>query len=185
MSALSSAITLTSNTGLWDFGHVLFRSTSETFPAGFVVGDAFDDAVIAPHAPFTDPPASLHLDLRTLTSLTPLHGRVSAVHASRFFHLFTEEQQIDLARRLAGLLDPRPGSIIFGAHSGLAKKGIFIGDFCPPTFCHSPESWCALWGEEVFPKGTVRVEARFDAWPEINHVYGDECRNMVWSVTKL
>ncbi|KAK0459014.1 uncharacterized protein EV420DRAFT_1541857 [Desarmillaria tabescens] len=50
-------------------------------------------------------------------------------------------------------------------------------------FCHSPESWKALWDGGVFPEGTVKVDAFLK---EI--VVDDSSTNfylLVWSVTVL
>lgn len=108
-------------------------------------------------------------DLATLTSLNPLHGRVSAIHASSFFHLFDEEKQAHLAYALGWLLSPLPGSMIIGSHSGAPEKGLRTdkvegddGVECGSLtmFCHSPESWTELWDGQVFKKGTVKVEAK-------------------------
>lgn len=62
---------------------------------------------------------------------------------------------------------PAPGSTIFGSHAGLPVAGSRPRDAYRKrkegeegTWCHSPESWRALW-EEVFggEKGKVKVEA--------------------------
>ena len=92
-------------------GHKLFRTTPETYPAKFLVGDAFDDAHLCPTAPVPSGGSPL---VASVTTLTELRGHISAVHASSFFHLFDEEKQFDLAKRIGSLLDLRPGSIIFG-----------------------------------------------------------------------
>ncbi|KAF8732670.1 hypothetical protein AX14_004106 [Amanita brunnescens Koide BX004] len=68
----------------WNFGHDLFLDTPETFPAGFVAGDIFDPSMIVPRSPFYMPDLPLltaHAppELRSLTSLTPLQGRASAI----------------------------------------------------------------------------------------------------------
>ncbi|KAJ7801675.1 hypothetical protein B0H13DRAFT_2389943 [Mycena leptocephala] len=86
----------------WDLGHELFRSTTILFPATLVAGDAFDPTFLS-LPPLTEEPqpATSHLDLRTLI----------------------EEQQLELARKLAGLLSARPGSIIFGSHGTQLTKG--------------------------------------------------------------
>ncbi|EIW83297.1 hypothetical protein CONPUDRAFT_152322 [Coniophora puteana RWD-64-598 SS2] len=149
----------------WKLGYELFRDTKDTFPAPFVAADAFDDEKLQPVEPYYSPvsvaipPPDLSSD--SLTSLNPLRGHVSALHASAFFHLFDEEQQLDLARRLAGLLSPEPGSIIFGAHGGRETKGQreFETRGGRRMFCHNPESWKELWDGTVFKKGTVEVEA--------------------------
>lgn len=110
-----------------------------------------------------------------------------------FFHLFDELKQRALAHRLAGLLSPLPGSMIFGRHVAGTSKGT---KEATPTeanqpavrvFCHSPESWAALWDGDVFEKDTVRVETKVlcevpsyaSALPE-RKVYWT-----TWSVTRL
>ncbi|KAH9957867.1 hypothetical protein BJV74DRAFT_415164 [Russula compacta] len=132
-----------------DFGHKLFKTTQETYPLTFIPGDAFDPKHLQVVAPFTaaNAPTGPTPELRGLTSLNPLHGRVAAIHATSFFHLFGEEKQLHLARALAGLLSPEPGSIIFGSHLGLAEKG--FAPLAPgrnhSLFCHSPVTWAGLW----------------------------------------
>ncbi|GLB41661.1 hypothetical protein LshimejAT787_1002610 [Lyophyllum shimeji] len=147
----------------WNYGHELFRSTPTTFPATFIGGDAFDSAFLAPRKPFYSPeePAPLTQPLRSLTSLTPLRGHMSTIHASSFFHLFDEPQQLELARRLATLLSASPGSMIFGVHGGRPEKGLrteALNSAGKYMFCHSPETWRDLWDGVVFKKGTVKVE---------------------------
>ena len=87
--------------------------------------------------------------LRThyLTSPNQLHGRVPTIHASSFFHMFSEEKQLYMAHALAGLLSPKPGSVIFDMQVCLPEKG-----FDPSvvhrdhrTWSHSPKSWTELW----------------------------------------
>ncbi|KAG2142472.1 hypothetical protein DEU56DRAFT_264985 [Suillus clintonianus] len=174
---------------LWNLGHDLFKSSPETFPAHFVGGDAFDPEILA-----VAPPASMQTaraptpDLSNLTSLNPLHGCVSAIHATAFFHLFKEDQQLHMARALAGLLSAEPGSVILGAHTGAQEKGVVNQVYRGveiDMFAHSAKSWTAMWDGEVFEKGTVKVEAQFR---EVHGVTmgGDERYPMLfWSVTRL
>ncbi|KAI0066720.1 hypothetical protein BV25DRAFT_1912758 [Artomyces pyxidatus] len=145
--------------GFWDAGHKVFRTTPETFPVPFIAGDAFDPAHLAIVPPFTAPPTAPRPDLATLTSLNPLHGYVSAIHATAFFHLFQEEQQLQLARALAGLLSPEPGSIMFGTHAGLPEAGFRVSSSGIRGFSHSPESWKELW-ERVFGEVGARVDVQ-------------------------
>ncbi|TDL28238.1 hypothetical protein BD410DRAFT_782209 [Rickenella mellea] len=152
---IENIITSDINPEFWDLGHKLFKSTPESFPVPFLAGDIFDPAHLAPSPPSTKPPLGPAPDLKTLTSLTHLHGRISAIHASAFFHLFDEAHQLQVARQLAALLSPEPGSLIFGQHVGALQMG-----FRRKMFCHSPESWKALWDGEVFEKGSVHVDAR-------------------------
>ncbi|OBZ78828.1 hypothetical protein A0H81_00367 [Grifola frondosa] len=146
----------------WELGHKLFRSTPETFPVPFVAGDAFNPAHLQVVDPFYSPPDTPIPTLSELTSLNPLHGHVSAIHASSFFHLFEEAQQLYLAKALAGLLSPERGSIILGSHGGLPQKGLRprANSHGGLMFCHSPESWAELWDGQIFEKGTVRVDAK-------------------------
>jgi hypothetical protein len=93
-----------------------------------------------------------------VNTLTELRGRVSVIYASSFFHLFNEEKQFELGERLASLLDPSPGSIIFGSQGGIPVKGQ-PNDIFPELFCHSPESWIKMWEEGIFKKGQVKATA--------------------------
>ncbi|KAF8075126.1 hypothetical protein FPV67DRAFT_616175, partial [Lyophyllum atratum] len=178
--------------GFWGYGHELFRSTPDSFPASFVAGDVFDPDFVASHEPFCDPEELQPLahDLRSLTSLTPLQGQVSAIHASLFFQIFDEAQQLEVARRLATLLSPAPGSMIFGLHNsrpttGLRTEGVSIPGWY--MFCHSPETWRALWDGGVFKKGTVNVDCalRKIGRKDLLANPGAEFYEMWWSVTRL
>lgn len=93
-----------------------------------------------------------------------LQGHISAIYASSFFHLFNEERQLELAKRL---LTHTKGSIIFGSHVALLEKG-YAGaeDDEWKMFCHSPESWKELWDGQVFVKGTVKVTAELQTIPQ-------------------
>jgi len=123
--------------------------------------------------------------------LTPLSGHLSAIHASSFFHLFDEPQQFELARALAGLLSPEPGSLIFGEHGAKPVKGYRTD--APPRqdgtyqFCHSPESWTELWDGVVFNKGTVKVETTLVEIDrkDLTNKEGVSFYVMAWSVTRL
>jgi len=171
----------------WNVGHELFRSTPETFPVVFLPGDALDPQFLEPSPPSTtlseisgSPPT-----LTSLTCLTPLRGRVSVIHISSVFHLFSEDQQLQLARSLAGLLAPLPGSLILGSHIGHHEKGFGLrsrsasdGRF---MFCHSPESWRELW-EGVFPEGTIKVQVEF---AERTSDDGKERSWLTWCVTRI
>ena len=182
-----------------NLGHKLFKTTQETYPIAFVPGDVFDPnhlEIAPPMASSTqtsteDPPSGPAPDLRSLTSLNPLHGRVFAIHASSFFHLFDEEKQLNLARALAGLLSPEPGSMIFGVHIGSPEKGFqpSISGRDHHLWCHSPESWTELWDGLVFEKGVVKVQSKLVHWQRRN-VEPDAPQNatvniLVWSVTRL
>ncbi|KAJ6579940.1 hypothetical protein DFH09DRAFT_1029875 [Mycena vulgaris] len=148
----------------WGLGHELFRSTPESFPVVFVAGDAFDPDFLAPptQEPQSEPvSATSGLDLRAVKSLNALRGRLSAIHSASLFHLFSEAQQLELARRLAGLLSPRAGSMIFGCHGAHPTKGYTLSAAGKHMFCHSPESWAVMWVGDggVFEVGSVEVKS--------------------------
>ena len=154
----------------------------------FVSGNVFDPEHLSIVPPFTanSPPATVP-DLRTLTSLNPLHGHVSAIHASSLFHLFPESAQVRLARALAGLLSPQPGSMIFGKQVGLPESGYLEDPLIRRRlFCHSSRSWSELWDGEVFPKGTVKVLSFMTEFPKAEiYPEADSLRLLIWSVTRL
>ncbi|KAF8207831.1 hypothetical protein K438DRAFT_1962099 [Mycena galopus ATCC 62051] len=159
--------------GFWDLGHELFQSTPETFPVSFLAGDIFDRTFLVPAAAVSTSTSSIEPPtLSNLTSLTALNGKISILHASLFFHLFNEQKQTELAHLLAGLLCPLPGSMIFGSHVGREIKGLgnqALRGSGHQMFCHSPDSWIELW-ENIFPKGTVRVEAILKEHPQYHRL---------------
>lgn len=172
----------------WDAGHELFRTTPEAFPLKFVPGDVFDSAHVAPREPFYEPPSTPAPDLQSLTSLTLLQGHVSAIHASSFVHLFTQEQQTLVCKVLASLLSPDPGSTIFGSHVGLPKNGIRArpmtgGDM--DMFCHDPNSYKELW-HQIFGKGGINVEVQGEVIKrDVVEMEADSSFYlMTWSVTR-
>ncbi|KIK80486.1 hypothetical protein PAXRUDRAFT_833496 [Paxillus rubicundulus Ve08.2h10] len=167
-----------------DLAHKLFRTTPETFPGCFIPGDTFDPAMLSAVQPSEAVPDSPEPDLKTLTSLNALHGRISAIHASNLFHLFSESKQLHLARALAGLLSPVPGSILCGGQCGLPEKGPTVESPFGTSMempCHSPQTWSEMWDGAVFPKGSVEVDAH------LVEVDIDEYKfwYMRWSVKRL
>lgn len=173
-------------------GHRLFRSTKETFQATFVVGNALDSAHLAAAPVLTSPPEGPPPTLASLTSLNPLRGHVAAIYVGAFFHLFTEEQQAQIVRALAGLLSPVPGSMIVGMHSGAesqkgtqtAVRGIGEGGLIT-QFKHSPETWTELWDGDAFEKGAVKVETAVRKRVTTVGTTTVEHVGLVWSVTRL
>ncbi|KAJ6571154.1 hypothetical protein B0H19DRAFT_1208851 [Mycena capillaripes] len=168
----------------WQIGHELFRSTPETFPAVFVAGDALDPKFLEPFPPLTSPSEVTERapKLSSLTCLTPLRGHVSVIHISFVFHLFLEEQQLQLARSLAGLLSPLRGSVILGCQVAQRWKGSGerISSFGHQMFCHSPESWQEMW-EDVLPNGSVKIDAELS---RRDHD-GPDGGILTWSVTRI
>ncbi|PBK67609.1 hypothetical protein ARMSODRAFT_1020608 [Armillaria solidipes] len=143
----------------WELGHKLFKTTAETFPARFIPQDIFQLKGLTKEGV----PSSIP-KLSQVQSLADLQGNISAIHTSSFFHLFDEEGQFEIAKIMATLLSSESGSMIFGSHVGRPEKG-FRSEVASKSvqrrnmFCHSPESWRSLWDGEIFPKGSIRVDA--------------------------
>lgn len=191
------------NTEFWEFGHVLCRSTPESFPVTFLAGDALDPEFLSPilYEVETRPP----LDLARNRTLNALKGKCSVISARSFFHVFDEVQQYQLAHALGSLLSPEKGSVIFGSHAGNTEKGLVAHKKIAgkeSTFFHSPSSWeelwcetsladprggMARWGEDtlerpVFLFGEVRVETSLKFASSGSGMQG---YYMDWSVTRL
>lgn len=184
--------------GLWDLGHRLFRSTPETYPMHFIEGDIFDPKFLDLASPV---PTGTSVDTATLPSLpslssfNPLRGRVSAIYAGAFFHLFNFDQQYHIAKLLAGLLSPEPGSIIFGLHGGAHEKSVWketVGKYT--QCCHSPSTWTEMW-HEIFSEGKggdggVEVQVRLKQEVGDLEYFGTFIGNknpwylLEWSVTR-
>ncbi|KAG2140080.1 hypothetical protein DEU56DRAFT_292200 [Suillus clintonianus] len=167
-----------------ELGRKLFKASSE--PGCFIPGDVFDPAFLSISRPASSVPEGAMPDIQTLQSLNDLRGRVGVIHASKLFHLFDEEKQLQLARALGGLLSCEPGSIICGTHAialtsekGIVRHTVLGVDIT--YFCHSPESWDCLWDGVVFEKGQVKVETRTSTID----MGGIPFRLLHWSVTRL
>ncbi|KAF8830490.1 hypothetical protein HHX47_DHR2000965 [Lentinula edodes] len=154
----------------------------DSFPAGFIGGDIFDDTILAP-IDDSDTIPNLNLetvDLHHLTFLTPLRRRVSAIYACNVFHLFTVEKQSELAKRLAYLLMRKPGSVIFGSH-GVVPAQRAAKDVGPNSF-HSAKSFAEMWSE-VFEAGSVEISWKIKVRPQKRLSVLGEWDIIWWSVT--
>lgn len=180
----------------WNLGHRLFNDTLETFPVPFIEGDILNTAFLDVSPPvYTETVPGPPPDLAKLTTLTPLTGRLSAIHISMVFHLFAEDKQLYLARALACLLARAPGGMIFGWHivwhSGELETGIMKEAKLPngkpvPSFSHSVESWKHLWDGQVFEKGSVAVRAELLPLElPVPAPTGAQVWQLVWSVTRV
>ncbi|EJT98647.1 hypothetical protein DACRYDRAFT_110552 [Dacryopinax primogenitus] len=142
-----------------ELGHRLFRDDERTLPIKFLAGDVLDPSFLSLPPPTPPPPPPVPVGVQALTSLTQLHKRVSAIHASLFFHLFSHFQQAHLAHLLGSLLLPKPGSVIFGHQIASAIEGTGKER---GRWAHSPKSWRRLWEEtflELGWEGDVSVSA--------------------------
>lgn len=172
------------NNEFLELGHELFKTTPTSYPGCTLPGDVFDPEFLSIAAQPNDVSSAPAIDLSSLKSLNPLHGRISAINATRLFHLFTEDKQLHLARALAGLLSAQPGSVICGYQVGALEKGMLsanISGSVHELFAHSPKTWSSLWDGVVFEKGSVKVETELvDA-----AIHDVQFLMMGWSVVRL
>ncbi|KAI0720552.1 hypothetical protein C8T65DRAFT_633472 [Cerioporus squamosus] len=179
---------------LWDLGHELFRSTPETFPVPFLEGDILNPSFLslAPPLPTSTTNAAPAPKLSSVTTLSELHGHLSAIFTGAFFHLFNFDQQLHVARLLAGLLSPLPGSMLLGVQGGRAEKGLWCPAEGTRMNCHSPDSWREMW-EGIFAEvgAKVEVQARLQKAPGGDSMFGtypgntDPYHVLQWSVVRL
>ncbi|KAI0720526.1 hypothetical protein C8T65DRAFT_735856 [Cerioporus squamosus] len=147
----------------WELGHELFRSTPSTFPARFLAGDILDTTFVSYSSPLR-------------TALESPSGTVALLLSS--VHLFTFDQQTHIARLLAGLISPLPGSMLFGVQGGCAVKSLWIWR----------DMWEGIFGE-VGVKAEVRARLRkeiggddfFRTWPGNTNPY----HVLEWSVMRV
>ena len=78
-----------------------------------------------------------------------LEGGIDIVYAASFFHLFEWEDQVRAAVKVAGILRPAKGSLVFGHQMGYIKAGSRKMAAAPNGSCylHDVESWKRLWEE--------------------------------------
>ncbi|KIK62618.1 hypothetical protein GYMLUDRAFT_72806 [Collybiopsis luxurians FD-317 M1] len=156
--------------GLWDLGHELFRSTPETFSTHFIEGSPVLLECVPPFTKSSQLSAAPPT-LSKVKTLNELHEHVSVLYVGAFFHLFNEQQQEGIARALAGLLSPEPGSVIIGAQGGSSKK---VGRSCGKVYLGNIEVKAQLRHE-------LGGDDYFGMWPGNQ----DPMRILEWSVTRL
>lgn len=128
----------------YDIGYDLFND-HETLKAEFIVADIFDD----------------NSDL-----VKNLTKKIDIVNAASFFHLFNWDQQVLVAKRVVGLLNDKPGSLLIGRQVGRV-------DPPPPDdkeaagkhYRHDVATWKKLWEQVGAETGTEwEVEAWMEKW---------------------
>jgi hypothetical protein len=79
-----------------------------------------------------------------------------------FFHLFPEAEQEDLTQRIHALMSKKPGSMIFGVHSGTPDglEGSYPNPRGSMRYLHSPQSFKILW-ERTFGADKIDVDCSF------------------------
>ena len=168
----------------------------------FVQGDLRDPAFLGAAKSETTqstaaPPSKIALKDIRIESLNSLHGHVTIILADLFFHQLKEDEQAAVARSLASLLSPEPGSMIFGNHTALPQAGNWSPSPRPgeteskmKMYCHSPETWRKLW-EDIFAEDKVEVQVTLSGYGEGTDMRGtfpwntNPVYELEWSVTRL
>ena len=173
----------------------MFRSTPSTFPAHFIAGNILDPSFLSLSSPISTllgTQTSAAPVISSVTSLNELKGHISAIFAGAFFHLFTFDQQTHIARLLAGLLSPLPGSMLFGVQGGCTTKRVYTPGSGSQMHSHSPESWRKMW-EDIFGEVGAKVEVKARLRKEVggDDFFGtfpgntDPYHVLEWSVMRL
>ncbi|KAJ5935203.1 hypothetical protein N7466_004750 [Penicillium verhagenii] len=123
----------------FSIGYDLFADR-ETLKSTFIDSDIFDD----------------NSDLvKTLTD------NMDIINAASFFHLFTWDQQITVAKRLVSLLRAQPGSLLVGRQVG--RFDAVDPSEAKGPFRHNMETWKRLWEQVQADTGTKWV---VEGWEE-------------------
>lgn len=118
-----------------EIGYELFND-KQTLKSKFIAADIFD----------------------TESPLAELNGKVDILEASSFFHLFSWDEQKQIAHRVVQLMQPLEDSLVIGRQVGCLKPGEYPRRIAPGTrFRHDIESWKKLW-DEVGDEADVKFE---------------------------
>lgn len=147
-------------------------------------------------------PADL-FDTSEKNPLRKLYNKVDILHATAVFHLFSGEEQADVARQCLRLVKPNPGSrsLILGGQAGNVKAQESVRQDGAKKFRHNGDSWRELWeqirAEPEFRDKVknVEVETQMEEWTRWKMTQGentnhrkqigsmeDGFRWMVWQV---
>lgn len=123
-------------------GYDLFLD-KDTLKTTFIAGDVFDAE----------------------SDLKQLDGQIDVVHAASFFHLFDWDEQIQVAKRVVTLMQPKSGSLVVGRQVGNEVSGHHAGRFDSKKrrYRHNGESFKKMWDEVGEATGTRwGVDARLE-----------------------
>ncbi|KAJ6015558.1 hypothetical protein N7540_010149 [Penicillium herquei] len=132
----------------FDIGYDLFADRS-TLKSQFIVSDIFDD----------------NSDL-----VKQLSNDLDIINAASFFHLFSWDQQITVAKRVVSLLRAQPGSLLIGRHVGRIDPAD-PEDKTVEHYRHNIETWKKLWKQVSAETGTEwEVEAWMEEWAGVDQI---------------
>lgn len=94
-------------------GHDLYRD-HDTTPIRFIAADIFT----APTSFERPAPSASETALNQVIGLGDLQGTLTHVSTMLVFHLFDEQSQYELAKRIVAMLKREPGAVVFGRQGG-------------------------------------------------------------------
>ena len=110
----------------FDLGFDLFLDKEKLAGATFVSGNLLHDGALFPQ----------------------LEGAIDIIHASSLLHLFTWEEQINVATRLVGFTKAKAGSMIIGRQVGAENAGEYRGlNEESTSYRHNVESFEKFWAD--------------------------------------
>jgi len=95
------------------------------------------------------------------SDLKLLDGQINIIHTGSFFHLFTWNEQVQIAKRVIRLLKPQPNSMVIGRQIGNLAPGEYLRRNGKGTrYRHNEDTWKRMWEEVGNATGTKwKVEA--------------------------
>ena len=105
-------------------------------------------------------------------ALDRLDGKIDAVYAASFLHLFGWDDQVKICKRMIKTLRPRKGSLVFGRQTGNLKgqevrNTPTVGKDSPMIWRHDVESFAKLWEVAGRETGT-----KWKTWGELDEAEG-------------
>ncbi|KAI1341122.1 hypothetical protein F5Y15DRAFT_414244 [Xylariaceae sp. FL0016] len=139
----------------FDAGYDLFRDRDK-LRATFVAGDLLASSSSSSSSSSSPSSSPNGEDESEKDGLDALDGRMTFIHATSFFHLFTWDEQVLAATRMARFLDPDDAdAMIFGRQVGTSVPGARVGPRGDAVYLHSAETWQQLWDEVGRRTGTA------------------------------
>lgn len=126
--------------------------------------------------------------------LDNMNGQIDFVYAASFFHLFSWDDQVRIAKWVVQILRPRKGAMVFGRQTGNVRGGEMERRVRKETdegrgsiWRHDVASWTRLWdfvGEATGSKWEVWAEL-YDSPHSLQHWSGEGVRMLRYEVTRL
>lgn len=147
-----------------ELGYELFGDAS-TFEAQFTSGSIFEEDF-----------------------MSKWHGKIDMIYLGSFLHLFTNEQQVVIVKKLEKLLVKKPGALVFGRNLGADKGGEFrMESLGWDLYRHSDETMRDLWNLE----GEWEIESQLSryespGWENSRRSWqGDDTKQMMFTAKRL